>query len=153
MPTVKLKEVSKSSKQKTAKRASKMASKSKAREEEVRALLKTEEEVAKMKSEQKNARETILAAGYSEESLDHAIKFFREEFKNNPLGRSMNDSKKAGLQQNDRKFLAEVTNTSDDDRYDLDGWSGAGQPTLDLSDQLRDCSIACTHVETSRQCK
>ena len=30
----------------------------------------------------------------------------------------------------------------DDDRYDLVECGAAGQPTLDLSDQLRDCSIA-----------
>jgi len=30
----------------------------------------------------------------------------------------------------------------DDDRYDLVECGAAGQPTLDLSNQLRDCSIA-----------
>lgn len=33
---------------------------------------------------------------------------------------------------------------SDDDRYDIVGCGAAGQPTLDLSDQLRGCSIGCT---------
>ncbi len=36
---------------------------------------------------------------------------------------------------------------NDDDRYDLDAWSSAGQPTLDLSYQLRDCSIASTDAK------
>ena len=31
----------------------------------------------------------------------------------------------------------------DDERYDLVEWSAAGQPPLDLSDRLRDSSIAC----------
>ena len=31
---------------------------------------------------------------------------------------------------------------NDDDIYDLVDCGAAGQPTLDLSDQLRDCSIA-----------
>ena len=34
----------------------------------------------------------------------------------------------------------------DDDRYDLVGCGAAGQPKLDLSEQLRGCSIASTHA-------
>ena len=34
----------------------------------------------------------------------------------------------------------------DDDRYDLVKCGAACQPTLDLSDQIRDCSIATTHA-------
>lgn len=33
---------------------------------------------------------------------------------------------------------------SDDDRYEIVGCGAAGQPTLDLSDQLGGCSIGCT---------
>ncbi len=89
----------KASKQKIAERA--RARKRAKKEEELRALLKTEEEVAKMKSEQKeadwvkemeNAREIMLAAGYTQQSLDHSITLLRAEFINNPLGISMNDA-------------------------------------------------------------
>ncbi len=31
-----------------------------------------------------------------------------------------------------------------DDRYDIDQFVAAGQPRLDLSDQLRSCSVAST---------
>ena len=34
----------------------------------------------------------------------------------------------------------------DDDRYDLVESGAAGQPKLDLSDQLRGCSIASTYA-------
>ncbi len=34
----------------------------------------------------------------------------------------------------------------DDDRDDLVEWGDAGRPTLDLSDQLRGCSIAVKYV-------
>ena len=34
-----------------------------------------------------------------------------------------------------------------DDRYDLVGYGAAGQPKLDLSDQLRDCRIASMHAK------
>ena len=34
----------------------------------------------------------------------------------------------------------------DDERYDLAQSGAAGQPTLDLSDQLRGCSIASEHA-------
>ncbi len=34
----------------------------------------------------------------------------------------------------------------DDDRYDMDEYGAAGQPRLDLSDQLRGCSIASEHA-------
>ncbi len=33
----------------------------------------------------------------------------------------------------------------DDDRYDMVECGAAGKPTLDLSDQLRGCSIPSTH--------
>ncbi len=33
----------------------------------------------------------------------------------------------------------------DDDRYDMEECGAAGKPTLDLSDQLRGCSIAPTN--------
>ncbi len=36
---------------------------------------------------------------------------------------------------------------NDDDRYDLVGCGAFGQPTLDLSYQLRDCSIASTDAK------
>ena len=39
---------------------------------------------------------------------------------------------------------------SDDDRYDLVECSAAGQPTLDLSDRLRYCSIASMHASRLR---
>ncbi len=40
-----------------------------------------------------------------------------------------------------------VNSHSDDDRYDIVGYGGAaGQPTRDLSDQLRGCSIDCTRA-------
>ena len=39
---------------------------------------------------------------------------------------------------------------SDDDRYDLVEFDTASQPTLDLSDQLRDCSIASTYASRLR---
>ncbi len=44
---------------------------------------------------------------------------------------------------------------SDDDRYNLVAWGTASPPQSELSDQLRlrDCSIACTHVHKSAQCK
>ena len=38
----------------------------------------------------------------------------------------------------------------DDERYDLVGCGAAAQPTLNLSDQLRDCSIASTHASRLR---
>ncbi len=42
----------------------------------------------------------------------------------------------------------------DDDRYDMGLCGAAGQPKLDLSDQLRLCSIASTYVhKPSPQCK
>ncbi len=39
---------------------------------------------------------------------------------------------------------AGVNRHSDDDRYDIVGYEAAGQPTPDLSDHLRGCSIDCT---------
>ena len=38
----------------------------------------------------------------------------------------------------------------DDDGYDLVEFGGAGQPTLDLSDQLRGCSISSTPTSRLR---
>ncbi len=40
--------------------------------------------------------------------------------------------------------LASVNGDRDDDRYDIVGCGAAGQPRLDLSDQLRGCTIGCT---------
>ena len=42
-------------------------------------------------------------------------------------------------------WLLEVAHVhTDDDRYDMVECSAAGQPKLDLSDQLRSCSVAST---------
>ena len=40
--------------------------------------------------------------------------------------------------------IAGVNPDNDDDRYDVVGCGAAQQPTLDLLDQLRFCSIGCT---------
>jgi len=105
--------------EKTAERASKRAKKT----ENAQAVLKTEEEVKQLESKdekadwvkkKKSAREEILAAGHTAQSLDDLIKLARAEYKKNPLGRSISEATNAvrtKRKDEAQKILAEITNT------------------------------------------
>lgn len=105
--------------EKTAERASKRAKKT----ENAQAVLKTEEEVKQLESKdekadwvkkKKSAREEILAAGHTAQSLDDLIKLARAEYKKNPLGRSQSEAMSARhtrRKDEERKFLADISNT------------------------------------------
>eukprot|EP00986_Skeletonema_menzelii_P016886 scaffold16349_cov146-Skeletonema_menzelii.AAC.2 len=110
----------KATRQKKDERASKRAKKV----ESARALLKTVEEVKQLESEnveagwvkaKNSARKAILSAGHTAKELDDMLELARLEFTKHPLGRSMNEAKKAFAakrKEEERKFLADVSNNN-----------------------------------------
>lgn len=110
----------KAKKEQKAERETKRAKK----EDEALAFLKTEEELEKLESKEKaaewvkvrnSARETILAAGHTAESLDRLVNLARVAFKKNPLGRGMSGAVKDRMTKKrdmNRNILAELDNNT-----------------------------------------
>jgi hypothetical protein len=93
-------------------------------EEEVRASLKTADELEKLESKEKtadwvkakeSAREKILAAGHTGQSLDRLIELARVEYNKKPLGKSRGDANKdraARGKEKNRNILAGLDNNT-----------------------------------------